>query len=354
VVAPGETAIATLSATPPATGWFPSPRIAVDVWTPDHGRVTWRAPVDVVRTVRIPQGAAVVDGRLDEWTGEALSEWTTTLGEVGGTEPTAVWLRHDDDWLYLAARCSESVPAALERRHQGRDGHVVFDDRIGLLAMAGGDLVWFYVNPNGAVWDVRRVGGVMERGWDAVEAAAVVGEGEWTAEARFPLAALGDAAPRTLAFDLRRRQERIQTESTFGMGFGSRDAGRMSIAILEVAYAAGTPQEALASVRSAWLAGDYEGFVHQLVDPEVVARQFATPDAVAAYAAGGRAYARERGHPDDIGKLDACLDHGQWRIEGALAVCGVAELEPRWEPRLRRIGDRWYLTESDGASPSDP
>ncbi|MEQ1572460.1 MAG: sugar-binding protein, partial [Myxococcota bacterium] len=230
-VAPGETFTATVPASAPA-GWFPSPRLSLSYPLPDAGPVAFVTPVDAVREAVAPRGAAVVDGRLDDWAGApSVGPLTTALGGLATTEATEVWLRHDDEALYVAARCADSEPAQLSRLHTDRDRQVVFDDRIGLVLFPTPDqLVWFYVNPNGAVWDLRRVGADLQRGWDGVEAAATVDEGGYSVEARIPFAALGlGEVPQTWSFDLRRRQERTQTEATFTSAFASRDPARIGI-----------------------------------------------------------------------------------------------------------------------------
>ena len=109
-----------------------------------------------------------------------------------------------------------------------------------------------------------------------------------------------------------------------------------------------TPEQALSEIRALWMAGDYEAFARTRMDPDVVREQLPTEEALRAWADEGRAYIAERGHPDDVGKLDACLDHGTWRIDGDLAVCDVPELEAHWDPHLRRLDGRWYLTAGDG------
>jgi 3',5'-cyclic AMP phosphodiesterase CpdA len=232
----GGTFTATVPATRPPAAWvLPSPRIGVDLPL-GSGFVPLEVVADVVRDVPVTRGSAVIDGRLDEWSGApSLGPLTTRFGEAPTAEATEVTLRYDADALYLAARCADNEPDALRRNHHGRDGHVVFDDRVGLKLSAprpvGGDVVvWFYVNPNGAVWDLRRADGVVDRAWDGVQAAATVDEGGWSVEARIPFAEIGVSGPPDgWRVDVRRRQERTQTEATLTPGFGATDPARMAV-----------------------------------------------------------------------------------------------------------------------------
>ncbi len=109
----------------------------------------------------------------------------------------------------------------------------MFDDRIGmLLAPTPDQLYWFYTNPNGAIWDLHadRAEGVVDRGWDGVEAKATVDETGWTVEARVPLAALGvTTLPEAWAFDIRRRNNRRQVEAQFTPAFGSTNPARLGV-----------------------------------------------------------------------------------------------------------------------------
>lgn len=229
-LAPRQALDTTLAATPPAE-LFPTPRLRMQAPLPDAGLRTFAWPSELARTVEVPRGSAVLDGDLSEWAGApSIGPFTTARGLPATTEPTQAWLRHDDQALWFAARCQDSRPDELRRNHHGRDGQVVFDDRVGLVLLPRPDLLaWFYVTPNGAVWDLRKAGGVLERGWDGVEAAAQVDAEGWTVEVRVPYAALGlDIVPETWSFDLRRRQVRTQGEATATSAFGSRDPDRIA------------------------------------------------------------------------------------------------------------------------------
>lgn len=219
---------------------YPLPRVTLNLSLPDAGPIPYTAVVDHRRELTVKSGKVPsVDGVLGdgEWEGVVPhTAFTNREGVTASGDPLTVWMRYTDDALYLAARCDDADPSALKRLHTGRDGNVSYDDRIGLLlAPSPEQLYWFYVNPNGAVWDlhVDRVAKKVDREWNAVEAAATVDASGWVAEARMPFAALGLAGPpASIGFDLRRRQHRTQTEALFTPAFGFADPNRLGLLTL--------------------------------------------------------------------------------------------------------------------------
>lgn len=214
---------------------LPLPRIRLEVPLPAAGPTPFEAVVDHAREVLVPWGGApTLDGTVasGEWDGAVtLTAFTNALGEAAGTDPTAVHLRHDGEALYLAALCADHDAAAMKHIHGGRDGHVVYDDRIGLTLSPDPDhLFWFYVTPDGAIWDLAAGPDGVSLDWDAVEAASTHGDWGWTTEVRVPFAAMGlDTPPETWGFDLRRKQERRQAEATFTPAFGFTNTERMGV-----------------------------------------------------------------------------------------------------------------------------
>jgi 3',5'-cyclic AMP phosphodiesterase CpdA len=234
-VSPGETFEGRVALTG-GDPLLPLPRVVVPVPLPDAGPIPYVAVADHPREVTVPRGPApAIDGvvQAEEWAGAVeITSFTTARGEVPGADPTRLLLRYDDDALYVGAILDDSRPADLSRIHHGRDGHVVYDDRIGLLLAPAPDQVfWFYVNPNGAVWDLHadRAAGEVHRDWDAVEAAATVSATGWSAEARVPFSALGAAPGDGWRFDVRRRQESTQTEAVFTPAFFMADPARIGV-----------------------------------------------------------------------------------------------------------------------------
>lgn len=233
-VAPGARFEHSVQLTPPAVPW-PLPRLQMAMPLPDAGPVPFEVVADYRRALPVPRGAGlVVDAVLDDapWArGRPVRQWTNSHGVPSTADETTAWLAYDDDALYLAVHAADPAPDALDIFHDGRDGHVVYDDRVGLLlAPTDTDLYWFYVTPNGSVWDLHadRATGTVDRDWNAVVAAAAVVEDGWVMEARVPFEALGlDGPPAELGFDLRRKQEGTQTEATFTASFWLSDPARL-------------------------------------------------------------------------------------------------------------------------------
>jgi len=223
------------------TDWLPLPRLRFVAALEDAGPVPAEIVASYRREIRVPRTRAPrIDGRVDpdEWSGAVVvGQFTNGLGLSSESDATEVLLAHDGEALYLAARCRDDTPGGPRRNHHGRDGEVVYDDRVGLtLSPDPQQLYWFYVNPNGAVWDLHsdRAAQVVDRGWDATEASAQVHDGGWTAEVRLEFAALGlDAPPDTLRFDFRRKHDGRQAEATWTPAFSATDPARMGILAFE-------------------------------------------------------------------------------------------------------------------------
>ncbi len=220
----------------PAT--LPLPRLEVEVDLPDSGPTplalvpSWQREAPARSTP-----THTLDGQLDEWAEVpptvSPDDWTTLRGEVSTADPTTLWVAYDEQGLTFAARCDDPAPEHIKRLHEGRDGQVVYDDRVGvLLSPADGSLYWIYVSASGGVWDLAfdAASGEVHRDWDATEAAAVVGEGGWSMEARIPWSDLGlEGPPERLGFDARRKQEHRQVEAVFTPAFRHADPERMGV-----------------------------------------------------------------------------------------------------------------------------
>lgn len=232
----------TFTARVPATqgiDFAPLPTLSLEYPVPDGDPVTYAFVADYARELPAPAGEApVVDGVVgeEEWAAAStVDHFVTSTGASATGDPTLVRVLRSKDALYFAARCMDRAPTELTRVHpaSARDGQVVYDDRIGvMLAPTPDDVYWFYVTPNGAIWDLHadRAARVVHMDWDAVEAGASVDDTGWTVEARVPFAALGVSEPSgAWAFDLRRRNNREQSEALFTPGFSSSKPARLGI-----------------------------------------------------------------------------------------------------------------------------
>jgi len=144
----------------------------------------------------------VVDGDLDDacWKEASLvEEFTLPEGNAAPVEPMDLRICFDDSTLYCAFTCVEPYPRKLRLRYKEDSGDIWQDDCVELFLRARGgrlDYDQFIVNAAGARWSLRHLGGqsrVTPRDW---EAAARIGEGEWTVEMALPLSAIGIAAVR--------------------------------------------------------------------------------------------------------------------------------------------------------------
>jgi len=235
----GATLEVTLTAQPP-DALLPLPYLRLDYPMPDGSLRPCSVPLDHRRLASMSRRPEppTLDGDLSDWPAEpTVDVWTTNLGRIATAEATELYLSYDDGALYLAARNHDSVPEQIKRLHRGRDGQIVYDDRIGMiLSPDPKQMFWFYVNPTGHVWDLHYDGdaGELHRDWDDVEAAARVDEAGWTAEAAIRWSDLGlEAPPETLRFDARRKQERTQSQAVFTPAFWASNPERMGILVLE-------------------------------------------------------------------------------------------------------------------------
>jgi hypothetical protein len=162
------------------------------------------APADSrVRGVDVPRAEAPapdIDGVLDDpiWHGPpTIDDFHQVYPDYGdpASERTEVWLRRDDEALYLGVRMHDSRPDLVIAKQLLRDGQMMDDDRLNLMfdtfnnRRAG---FFFQVNPLGTRADASSEQGPFLRlDWDAIwYAAAKLDSGGWTAELAIPFQSL--------------------------------------------------------------------------------------------------------------------------------------------------------------------
>ena len=137
--------------------------------------------------------APVIDGKLDEpcWQ-EAPSIERLVPRNADGYAPvgTQVWIRHDEDLLYLAARCEEPWLRDLLTEVRETDGEVRSDDSLEFLFDSNWDKSSYFhlvVNAAGTLYDGRKD----DASWSS-QAKVATGreENAWTVELAVPLDAL--------------------------------------------------------------------------------------------------------------------------------------------------------------------
>lgn len=141
----------------------------------------------------------MIDGRLDDpvWrTATKLALYYTALGgEV--SQPTDVYLAHDDENLYIAFRCSERRMGDIKAAITERDGPVFLDDSVEVFLDAAGaskDYYHFVVNALGTRFDARGSDSKFNLDW---QAAASKDQDAWTVEMAIPFSAMKITAPST-------------------------------------------------------------------------------------------------------------------------------------------------------------
>jgi len=163
------------------------------IFIPDKVTPIPEAPVPLTTT------PPAIDGKLDDpvWrTASKLSLDYTALGEEA-SQPTEVYLAHDDGSLYIAYRCSERGMGDIKAAITERDGPVFLDDSAEVfldVAGASKDYYHFAVNALGTKFDARGSDSKFNPDW---QAAASRETDAWTVEMAIPFSAMKITAPST-------------------------------------------------------------------------------------------------------------------------------------------------------------
>ncbi len=175
-----------------------------------------------LRSVRLREPVAL-DGALAEavWREAAPVRWFTQSYPNEGTAPsesTWVWVAHDDDALYVAARCWDAHPDSIIASLVRRDLWVTSDRLVVYLDPyhdhRGG--YFFSISAAGVLWDGTLYNDVgQDDSWDGVwDGRARRGDGTdavgWTCEMRIPFSQLRfrPGAEQVWGMNVRRRLER--------------------------------------------------------------------------------------------------------------------------------------------------
>jgi len=139
--------------------------------------------IDGKITKKEKKGAFIVDEFGDE------------EGENSNLDKTQVFFLHDDEFLYIAAICTEENTDSLKADFTGRDEDVYYDDSMGLLLSADGNVIYqFYVNTNEAIWDMRTdlKENKYDKEWNGnFEVQTRIFENSWIIEIKIPLNEIG-------------------------------------------------------------------------------------------------------------------------------------------------------------------
>jgi len=151
-----------------------------------------------VATAGMTDAPPAIDGAIDDacWSRSAaiLRGFVETDASRLAGPRTQAWVCRDAERLYVAARCEEPSVRSLRADARDRDDPVWRDDCVELFIDANHDRQSFHhviVNAIGTIYDDTTPG---DASWNAdVQAAARVGEEEWTVELSIALADLGGA-----------------------------------------------------------------------------------------------------------------------------------------------------------------
>ncbi len=155
------------------------------------------APVPIA-TAGLTDAPPAIDGALDDacWAADAAAlEGFVTLDFSGPAPvPTTAWVCRDAERLYLAARCVEPNTGAIVANAVEHDDAVWRDDCVEFFIDTNRDrqsYAHIIANTRGTTYDDITPG---DSTWESgAEAAATVGDGEWSVELAIPLASLGGA-----------------------------------------------------------------------------------------------------------------------------------------------------------------
>ncbi len=204
---------------------YPLPQLDVKYPYADGKTCDVRQQIRVARVADCYYGAKsiTIDGHITE---DIWGDPETVLFHPGGgemqTEPVKFFFAYDSNYLYLAARCEESVMDSLVAKAKRHDGAVYADDCVGYFIQPDidqGIAYQIYINPLGHVFDQKLEVGDdgytdYDSRWDSEYAIKTHhGDSFWSIEAAIPLMHLkAKTEPGTKwGINFRRKQARLNT-----------------------------------------------------------------------------------------------------------------------------------------------
>jgi predicted phosphodiesterase len=163
----------------------------------------------------------MIDGNIAEpiWANPEKDFFAPDGGEMP-TEPVAFYFAYDEENLYIAARCYETVMDSMAASVVDHDGAIYAEDCIGLFIQpdtAKSVAYQIYFNPLGRAFDqklTKQDDGYMaaDRNWDGIyNIISIHGEKSWTVEAAIPLNQFGATGypGKVMGINFRRKQARL-------------------------------------------------------------------------------------------------------------------------------------------------
>ncbi|HHE38715.1 MAG TPA: hypothetical protein ENL20_09105 [Candidatus Cloacimonetes bacterium] len=182
------------------TNLFPLPRIKFYYPFGRDKKYKYDKPIEIQRKIECVKVDNIpkIDGRISKADEEKVSVITEFADEDGNSskiKTTKTFFMQDDEFLYIACYCAEPLIDNLKADFTERDEEVYYDDSLGFLISADGNIIYqLYVNPNGAVWDMRTdlQKHEYDKDWNGnFEIKTAVYKDNWIAEIIIPLAEIG-------------------------------------------------------------------------------------------------------------------------------------------------------------------
>ncbi len=210
---------------------FPTPRFTLTYPFAEGKVCTLYNLLSVKRQKNVARASTPpeVDGRLDDPLWQAVVP-VTALGNSDGsdiapTEKTELYFAHDDDNLYVAARCYDSDLPQLRAQVFEHDGTTYYDDNLWLFFDTNLDKETYYqaiINCNGAVFDRKcATDGTRDISWNgAWQVSAGREAGAWTLEFKIAKSELAPFSEEKWGFNMRRLQPRLNDAGYWSIPFG--------------------------------------------------------------------------------------------------------------------------------------
>jgi len=212
---------------------FPLPHFAV-AFPFTYGKIcTLKSSIGVRRVKKVKNFSTGphIDGMLEERTWDRvkpITELARANGEASSVERCEIYLGHDKENVYIAARCFDSNLNTLRVQAAENDGSVYADDNLWFFFDTNMDEQTYYqliVNPNAVVFDrscrIEQGRPETDLQWNGPWEVMSGREPEaWIIEMRIPKSELAPFDEKKWGFNFRRLQTRLAEAGHWSLPFG--------------------------------------------------------------------------------------------------------------------------------------
>jgi predicted phosphodiesterase len=188
-------------------------------------------PITRLASVRKVQSPPVIDGNLNDqaWKSPSITNLGTYDGQSSTSiEKTEMYFCHDDNNVYIAARCFESDFSAMTTSATEHDGATYLDDNLWLFFDSNFDKETYYqaiINSKGIVFDrlCSLIDGKSTKDltWNGPwEVASGREDDAWILEIKIPKQGLTPFNEKQWGFNFRRLQPRLHDAGYWSLPFG--------------------------------------------------------------------------------------------------------------------------------------